>query len=64
MSSIIYNYYMTIALIALKVRVQRKIVDRILNTTEQHFYTNLNGVFSFSLSCFVLEILEFLKHAN
>ena len=34
-----------------------KILDP--NTTEQHFHTSLNGVFSFSISCFVLEILRF-----
>ena len=32
-----------------------------LNATLQHFQTSLNGVFSFSISCFVL---DFLKHAN
>ena len=35
-----------------------KIFDPILNTTEQHFDTSLNSVFSFSMSCFVLEILK------
>ena len=32
-----------------------------LNTTEQHFHTSLNGVFSFSMSCFVLETLRFFE---
>ena len=41
--------------------MQRKMVDPILNATEQYFHTSLNGVFSFSQSCFVLEILRFFK---
>ena len=40
----------------LKCHCYEKIFDPILNTTEQHFRTSLNGVFSFSISCFVLEI--------
>ena len=38
-----------------------KIFDPILNTIEQHFHSSLNGVFSFSISCFVLEILSFFE---
>ena len=45
----------------LKVPLRRKIVGPILNASEQHFHTNLNGVFSFSVSCFVLEILRFFE---
>ena len=33
----------------------------ILNTTEQHFLTSLNGVLSFSISCFVLGVLRFFE---
>ena len=29
-----------------------------LDQTEQHFLTSLKGVFSFSISCFVAEILK------
>ena len=50
--------------VPLKCHCNEKIFDPILNTTEQHFQTSLDGVFSFSISCFVLEILRFLKHAN
>ena len=42
----------------LKCHCNKKFFDPILNTTEQHFHTSLNGVFSFSISCFVLEILR------
>ena len=45
----------------LKCHCNEKILDPILNTTEQHFHTSLNGVFSFSISCFVLEILRFFE---
>ena len=45
----------------LKYHCNEKIFDPILNTTEQHFHTSLNGVFSFSISCFVLEILSFFE---
>ena len=45
----------------LKVPLRRKIVDPILNASEQHFHTSLNGVFSFSISCFVLEISRFFE---
>ena len=41
-----------------------KIVNPILNAEVQHFQMHLNGVFSFSLSHFVLEIFRFSKHAN
>ena len=45
----------------LKCHCNKKIFDPILNATEQHFHTSLNGVFSFSISCFVLEILRFFE---
>ena len=45
----------------LKCHCNEKIFDLILNTTEQYFHTSLNGVFSFSISCFVLEILRFFE---
>ena len=45
----------------LKCHCNEKIFDLVLNTTEQHFHTSLDGVFSFSKSCFVLEILRFFK---
>ena len=45
----------------IKVPLRRKIVDPILNVSEQHFHTSPNGVFSFSISCFVLEILRFFE---
>ena len=45
----------------LKCDCNEKIFDPILNTTEQHFHTTLNGVFSFSISCFVLEIFRFFE---
>ena len=45
----------------LKCHCNEKIFDPILNTKEQHFHTSLNGVFSFSISCFVLEILRFFE---
>ena len=45
----------------LKCHCNEKIFDPILSTTEQHFHTSLNGVFSFSISCFVLEILRFFE---
>ena len=45
----------------LKCHCNEKIFGPILNTTEQHFHTSLNGVFSFSISCFVLEILRFFE---
>ena len=38
---------------------RKKIVDPILNATEQHFPMSLNGVFSFLLSGFVFEISGF-----
>ena len=44
-----------------KVPLQRTIVDPILSATEQHFQTSLNGVFSFSISCFILEIFRFFQ---
>ena len=44
-----------------KVPLRRKIVDPILNASQQHFHTSLNGVFSFAISCFVLEILRFFE---
>ena len=47
--------------IVLKCHCNEKIFDPILNTTEQNFHTSLNGVFSFSISCFVLEILRFFE---
>ena len=45
----------------LKCHCNEKILDPISNTTEQHFHTSFNGVFSFSISCFVLEILSFFE---
>ena len=45
----------------LKCHCNEKIFDPILNTTEQHFHTSLNGVFGFSISCFVVEILKFFE---
>ena len=44
-----------------KVSLQRKIVDAILNASDQHFHTKLNGVFSFSISCFILDMLRFFE---
>ena len=44
-----------------KVPLQRKIIDPILNAPEQHFHTSLNGIFSFSIYCFVLQILSFFE---
>ena len=32
-----------------------------LSVTEKHFQASLNGVFSFSISCFVLEIFRFFE---
>ena len=49
------------AIKSLKCHCNEKIFDPILNTTEQHFYTSLNGVFSLSISCLVLEILRFFE---
>ena len=46
---------------SLKCHWDEQILDPILNTTEQHFHTSLNGVFSFPISCFVLEILRFFE---
>ena len=46
---------------SLKVPLRRKIVDPILSASEQHFQTTLNGVFSFSISCLVLEIFWFFE---
>ena len=48
-------------LVYLKCHCNEKIFDLILNTTEQHFPASLNGVFNFSISCFVLEILRFFE---
>ena len=45
----------------IKVPLRQKTVDPILNASEQHFHTSLNDVFSFSISCFVLEILRFFE---
>ena len=45
----------------LKCHCNEKIFETILNTTEQHFHASRNGVFSFSISCFVLEILRFFE---
>ena len=44
--------------------MQRKIVDPILNATEQLLQISLNGVFSFLIPCFVLEILKFFETNN
>ena len=55
------RYHVHICQIDLKCHCNEKIFDPILNTTEQHFHTSLNGVFSFSISCFVLEILRFFE---
>ena len=49
------------ATLVLNCHCNEKIFDSILNTTEQHFDTSHNGVFSFSISCFVLEILRFFE---
>ena len=38
-----------------------KIIDPILNATEQHLQTSLYSVFSFSIFCFVLEVLRFFE---
>ena len=45
----------------LKCHCNEKIFDPFLNTTKQHFDTSLNGIFSFSKSCFALEILRFFE---
>ena len=45
----------------LKCHCNEKIFDPILNTTERHFHSSLNDVFSFSIFCFVLEILRFFE---
>ena len=45
----------------LKCHCNEKIFDPILNTTEQHFDTSRNDVFSFWISCSVLEILRFFE---
>ena len=51
---------MTLCLL-LKCHCNEKFFDPILNTTEQHFHASRNGVFSFSISCFVLETLRFFE---
>ena len=51
-------------LVTLKCWCNEKIVDPILNATEQHFQMSLNGVFSFSQCRFVFEIFRFIKYAN
>ena len=48
----------------LKWHCNEKIVNSILIVKEQHLQIRLNGVFSFSISCFASEIFRFLKHAN
>ena len=48
----------------LKCHCNEKIVNPILILKEQHLQIRLNGVFSYSMSCFVSEIFKFLKHAN
>ena len=45
----------------LKCHCNEKIFDPILNTTEQYFDTSRNDVFSFWISCSVLEILRFFE---
>ena len=45
----------------LKCHCNENIVDPILDATEQHLQTSLNGVFSFLISCFVLEIFKFFE---
>ena len=51
------NDLLRVTLTTLKCLCNEKIVDPILNATEQHFRTSLNGVFSAFLSYFVLKIL-------
>ena len=48
----------------LKSHCHGKIANPILIVKEQHLQIRLNGVFSFSISCFVSEIFGFLKYAN
>ena len=48
----------------LKCHCNEKTVNPIVIVKEQHLQTRLNGVFSFSIPCFVSEIFRFLKHAN
>ena len=43
----------------LQCHCDEKIVDPILNATEQHF--KLNGLFNFSTSCFTLKIFRFFE---
>ena len=47
-----------------KCHCNEKIVNPILIVKKQHLQMRLNGVFSFSIPCFVSEIFRFLKHAN
>ena len=53
--------YPSLKLLHLKCHCNEKIFDSILNTTEQHSHTSLNGVFSFSISCLVSKILSFFQ---
>ena len=59
--SLSYHVFSLLLLCSYNVPLRREIVDLILNASEQHFHTSLNGVFSFSISCFVLEILRFFE---
>ena len=59
--SLSYHVFSLLLLCSYKVPLRREIVDLILNASEQHFLISLNGVFSFSISCFVLEILRFFE---
>ena len=54
----------TLARTSLKCHSNEKIVNPILIVKEQHLQMRLNGVFSFSIPCFVSEIFRILKHAN
>ena len=60
-SFIISPTFPKLTFVTLKVPLRRKIVDPILNASEQHFQTSLNDVFSFSISFSVLEIFRFFK---
>ena len=48
----------------LKCHCNEKIFNPILIVKEQHLRMRLNGVFSFSIPCFVSEIFRFLRNAN
>ena len=55
------NNHFTLGKSLLKCHCNEKIFDQILDTTEQHFHASLHDVFSFSISCLVLEILSFFE---